>query len=182
MFLLLKIEQGLCFNHCHLVGVGGEGVYVQLGPPGLEVNVAERLELADFQFREFDKHAAVAGETFEVGVALAVEVGTHFLDLKIGHVTNSPAQGAFVGPRAAELKTFEQSPRRQQLAGSAYDLGQADVAGKDTDDVRASRYPDNRFVLFSIQMAVGVYLEKLRMQGSLKKTKHQLINRHIDLR
>ena len=100
-------------------------MYVQLGPPGLEVNVAERLELADFQLREFDKDAAIAGETFEVGVALLVEIGTHLLDLKIGHVTNSPAQGAFVSPRAAELKAFEQAPRGQQLVGDAYDFGKA---------------------------------------------------------
>ena len=157
-------------------------MYVQLGPPCLEIDVAERLELAYFQFGEFYEYAAVAGEAFEVGMALPIEVGTHLFYLEIGHVTYAPAQGAFVSPRAAELEAFEQAPRRQHLAGSAYDLGKADVAGKDADHVRASGYPDNRFVFFSINMPVGINLKKLGMKGSLKETKHQFINRYIDLR
>jgi len=172
MFLLLEIEQGLGLNHCHLVGVGGEGVYVQFGPPCFEIDVAERLELAYFQLGEFYKYAAVAGEALEVGMALLVQIGTHFFDLEIGHVTYAPAQSAFVSSRAAELKAFEQSPRGQHLPGSADDLGKTDIAGEDTDDVRASRYPDDRFVLFSIDMPVGVYLKKLRMERPLEKTEH----------
>jgi len=114
-------------------------------------------------------------------MALLVQIGTHFLDLKIGHVTYTPAQSAFMSSRAAELKAFEQSTRGQHLPGSADDLGKADVAGENTDDVCASGYPDDRFVFFSIDMPVGVYLEKLRMERSLEKAKHQFINRYIDL-
>ena len=115
-------------------------------------------------------------------MALLVQIGTHFLDLEVGHVTDAPAQSAFVSCWAAELKAFEQSSRRQHLPGSAHDFGKANIAGEDTDDVCASGYPDDRFVFFSVDMPVGVNLEKLRMERSLEKTKHQFINRYIDLR
>ena len=138
-------------------------MYVQFGSACLEINIAERLELAYFQFREFYKHAAVSGEAFKVGMALLVQIWTHFLDLKISHVTYAPAQSAFMSPRAAELKTFEQSSRGQHLPGSANDLGKTDIAGENTNDVSASCHPDDRFVFISIDMPVGVNLEKLRM-------------------
>ena len=125
-------------------------MYVQLGSPGLEVDVAERLELADFQFRELYEHAPVSGEALQVGMALLVQIGTHLLDLEIGHIAYSPAQCAFVSPWPAELKTFEQSSRRQHLARSAYDLGKADIAGENTDNMSASCNPDNRLVFFGI--------------------------------
>jgi len=101
-------------------------------------------------------------------VALAIQIRTHLFYLEVGHVAYAPAQGAFVSSRAAELEAFEQSAGRQHLAGSAYHFGKAYVAGKDADDVRASGDPDNRFVFFSIDMPVGINLEKLRMQRSLK--------------
>ena len=157
-------------------------MYVQFGSSGLEVNVAERLELTYFQFREFYKYAAVSCEALEVGMALFVQVGTHFFDLEIGHITYAPAQCAFVSSRAAELKAFEKSSRRQHLPWSADDLGEADIVGKDTDDMCASGYPDDGFVLFSIDMPVSIYLKKLGMERSLEKAKHQFINCYIDLR
>ncbi len=83
---------------------------VQFGSSGLEVDVAERLKLVDFQFRELHKHAPIAGETFEIRVALSIQTGTHLLDLEVGHVTYSPVQGAFVRSWAAELKTLDQAP------------------------------------------------------------------------
>lgn len=125
-------------------------MYVQFGSPGLEVDVAEGLELADFQFREFHKHASVSGEAFKIGMALLVQIGTHFFDLKVGHITYAPAQGAFMSSWAAELKTFEQPTRRQHLARSTYDFGETDVAGKNADDVCAPGNPDNRLVFFGI--------------------------------
>jgi hypothetical protein len=82
---------------------------MQFSPSGFEIDVAERLEIADFQLREFDEHAAVSGEALEVRMALLVQVGTHLFDLEIGHVTYAPAQSAFVSSWAAELKAFEQS-------------------------------------------------------------------------
>ena len=123
---------------------------VQLVSSGLEIDVAERPELADLHLGEVDENATIACEAFEVGMALLVQIRAHLLYLKVGHVTYSPAQGAFMSPRAAELKTFEQSSRRQHLAGSAYDFGKADVTGKNTDNVGASCNPDDRFVFIGI--------------------------------
>ena len=156
-------------------------MYMQFGSSCLEIDVAERLELAYFQFREFYEDAPVSRVAFEIGMTLPVQIRTHFLDLEIGHVTYAPAQSAFMSSRAAELEAFEQSAGRQHLAGSAYDFGEADVAGKNADDMCASCYPDDRFIFFCIDMPVGVNLEKLRMKGSLKQTKHQFINCYIDL-
>lgn len=84
---LLEIEQRLRLNHCHLLGVSGERVNVQLSLSGFEVNVAERLEVVDLQFREFHKHAPVSREALEVDMTLPIQIGTHFLDLKVGHIT-----------------------------------------------------------------------------------------------
>ena len=138
-------------------------MYVQFSSSGLEVNIAERLKFADFQFREFYKHATVSGEALKVGMALLVQIGTHFLDLKVSHITYSPAQSAFMSSWAAELKAFEQSSRGQHLPGSAYNFGKADVTGENTNDVCATCHPDDRLVFFGIQVPVGVNLEKLRM-------------------
>jgi len=66
-------------------------VDVQFGLSGLKVNVAERLELADFQFREFYEHAPISRETFKVGMALPIQIRTHLLDLKIGHIIYTSA-------------------------------------------------------------------------------------------
>lgn len=55
-----------------------------------------------------------------------------------------------MGPWAAELETLNQTSRGQHLAGCAYDLSKADIAGKDADDMSASGNPDNRLVLFGI--------------------------------
>jgi len=46
--------------------------------------------------REVDKYASIAGKFFQVEVALAIQVGAHFLDLKIGYITESATQSAFM--------------------------------------------------------------------------------------
>ena len=120
---------------------------VQLGSSGLEVDIAERLKLIDFQFGELYEDAPVAGEAFEIGVALSIQTGTHLLDLEVGHVTYSPAQGAFVSPWAAELKTLDQAPRGQHLTGCAYNFCKTCIACEDADDMRTPRKPDGRLVL-----------------------------------
>lgn len=119
---------------------------VQFGPSGLEVDIAERLKAADFQLREFYKDAAISCEAFEVEVALPIEVGTHFLDLKIGHIANAPAEAAFVRARAAKSEPFNQSSLREHLSGGAYDLAEAETLGVDADNVRAAGDPDISFV------------------------------------
>ena len=75
-----------------------------------------------------------------------------------------------MSPWAAELKTLYQTPRGQHLAGWAYNLSEACITGKNTDNVSAARNPDNGLVLFGIQAPVSINLEKLRMQRPLKKT------------
>ncbi len=137
-------------NHCYLVRISGEGVNVQFSLSGLEINIAEGLELTDFQLREFYKHASISREALKIGMALPIQTGTHLLNLKIGHITYTSAQSAFMGPWAPELKPFDQSSRWEHLAGDAYNLGKADVTGKDADNMGASCNPDNGLVLFGI--------------------------------
>jgi hypothetical protein len=86
-----------------------------------------------------------------------------------------------MGPWSPELKTLNQTPRGQHLAGRAYDLGKADIIGKDADNMSTSCDPNNRLVLFGIYFPIGINLEKLRMQRSLKKAEHQFFNSYIDL-
>ncbi len=137
-------------NHCYLVRISGKSVNVQFSLSGLEINIAERLELTDFQFGEFYKHTSISRETLEVGMALPIQTGTHFLNLKIGHITYTSAQSAFMSPWAPELKTFNQASRWEHLARYAYNLGKADITGKDADNMGTSRNPDNRLILFGI--------------------------------
>jgi len=144
--ILLEIEQRLRFNHRYLVRVGGKRVYMQLASSYLKVNIAKRLQSIDFQPGEFDKHAAVVCEALKVGVTLPIQIGTHLLDLKIGHITYPSAQSAFVRPWAAELKTLNQSSVRQHLPGSAYNLAEANIPCKDTGNMSAPGNPDKRLV------------------------------------
>ncbi len=181
-FSLLKIEQRLSLDHCHLIGIGGECMDVQLGSSGLEVNVAEWLKLVDLQFRDLHKHAPVAGETFEIGIALSIQIGTHLLDLEVGHVAYSTAQSALVSSWAAELKTFDQAPGGQHLAGCADNFSKTCVACENADNMRATGEPDNRLVLLGTQFPVGVNLKKLRVQRSLEKTEHQFFDGYVHLR
>ncbi len=137
-------------NHCYLVRISGERVDVQFSLSGLEVNIAERLELADFQFREFYEHAPISRESLKVGMALPIQIRTHLLDLKVGHITYPSAQGAFMSPWAAELKTLNQASSWEHLAGRANNLSKADIIGKDADNMSASGNPNNRLVLVGI--------------------------------
>ena len=123
---------------------------VEFATPRFKINVAEGLKIVDLQVGEFDKYATIPSKAFEVLVALPIQIGTHLLNLKIGHITYTSAQSAFMSPGATELKTFNQSSRWEHLAGYAYNLGKADVTGKDADNMRASCNPDNRLVLFGI--------------------------------
>lgn len=155
---------------------------VQLGSSGLEVYVAERLKLIDLQLGELYEDAPVAGEAFKIRVALSIQTWTHFLDLEVGHITYSPAQGALVRSWSAELKTFDQAPRGQHLPGCADNFGKTCIACEDADNVCAACEPDDRLILLSTQFSVGVNLKKLRVQRSLKETEHQFVDSYIHLR
>ena len=155
---------------------------VQLGASGLEIDVAERVEAADFHLREIDEQAPISREPLKVGMALAIQSGIHLLDLEIGHVADAFAQGALVASRAAKLEALNQPAMRKHLARRAYHLGQADIAGKDADDVSAARHPDDGLVLLRLQLPLRVYLKKLRVQRSLKKAEGQFVDCYIDMR
>lgn len=111
--LRMEVEEGLGFDHCDLVGERMESVNVDFVAAGFEIDIAERLQAAGGKFRERDKHAAIACESVQVQMALAVEISTHFLDLKIGHIAQSTAQGAFVGSLAAELESLDKTASGQ---------------------------------------------------------------------
>ena len=154
---------------------------VQFGASCLEINIAEGLQPADFQFREFYKQAAIPCETLEVIVALQIQIRTHLLDLEISHVTYPAAQGAFMTAWASELETLNQASMRKHLAGRAYNFTEAGIIGKNTDNVSASCNPDNRLIFLGPQVPAGINLEKLRMQRSLKKAECQFFNSYFDL-
>jgi hypothetical protein len=132
---------------------------VQFASSGLEVNIAERLKTPDFRIRKIDKNTAIAGETFEVGMALFIQIGAHPLDLKISHITYAPAKRAFVRTRAAKLKSLYQTPLRQHLTGRTYDLAETPRCRKHADNMRAPGNPDNRFVFARYYVPLGVYLK-----------------------
>ena len=154
---------------------------VQLRSSGLEVDVAEGLKVADFHLGELDEDAAISRESLEVGVALPIEVGAHFLNLKIGHITYPGAQCALVGPGPAELESLYQAPVGEHLARGADDLAETDIVGEDADNVGAAGNPDKGFVLIRLQLAFGVDLEKLGMQRSLKEAERQFLDGYIDM-
>ena len=115
---------------------------MQFASSCLEVNVAERLESADFEVGEFDKHAPISCEPLEVDMALSIHIRAHFLDLKIGHITYASVQSAFMRAWASELKAFNQALMRQQLCWCAYNLTEADISGKDAGHMGAAGNPD----------------------------------------
>jgi len=157
-------------------------VDVQLVSSCLEIDIAERLKPAYFLLREFNEDAAVSCEALQIGMALPIQIGTHLLDLEIGHIADTLAQGALMAARAAELEPFDQSPVREHLARCAYHFGQAGVADKNTHDMSAACDPDNGFVFLSLQLPLRIDLEEFRMQGSLKKAEGEFVNCNIDMR
>ena len=154
---------------------------MQFGSSCLKVNKAERLQSADLQFGEFYKQAAISCEPLEVIVALQIQIRTHLLDLKIGHIAYAAAQGAFVAARPLELKTLNQASVRKHLAGRADNFAQASIISKNSDDVGAPCNPDNSLVFLALQVPAGVNLKKLRMQRSLEETERQFFDSNIDL-
>lgn len=162
--------------------MGCESVDVQLGSSCLEIDIAERLKPADFLLGEFNKDAAVLGESLDVGMALAIEIATHLLDLEIGHIAHALAQRALMTSRASELKSLDQPAMREHLARRAYDFRKTGVAGKNAYDMRAACDPDDSFVFFCLQLPLRVYLKKLRVQGPLEKAEGQFVNCYVDMR
>jgi len=177
--LRVQIKEGLRFDHCHLIRERVKGVDMDFVAAGLKINVAERLEAPCRKFREGDKHSPISRKPMQVQMTLPVEIDAHFLNLEIGHIAQSPAEGAFMGSLAAELKPFNKAAPGQQLAAGADEFRQAHVAGKDAHNVRASRRPDQQFILFGFEMPATVDVEQLRMQRPLIEGKSQLADCNI---
>lgn len=136
---------------------------VQLTFSCLEVDIAERLQSTHFQLREFGKYTAIACETFEVCMALPIQIRAHLFDLKICHIAYASAQCAFMSARAAELKALNQAARRKHLPGCADDFTKAHIADENADNMSTAGNPDGRLVFLGFQFPICVYLKKLRM-------------------
>lgn len=63
---------------------------------GFVIYITERLEASHLQLWKLDKYTPVMGKTFEVKMALTIQVGAHLLDLKVGHIADIGTQGAIV--------------------------------------------------------------------------------------
>ena len=168
---LVELEQRLGFYDCHLVRVRVESMQVQLISSCLEVDIAKRLKSADSGLWKSNKDAAMLCETLKIDKALAVEIRTHLLDLKISHVAQLLADGALVVLAAPELELLDKATLGKRLSGKADQFGETLLACKNTDDMRAAGGPDSGFVLLGFQMTLCVNVKQLRMQRPLKKSK-----------
>ena len=126
----MEIEERLGLYDCDLVGVGVEGVDVQFTFSSFKIDIGERLQPADGLIREFHEYAAIAGEPLKVGMALAVQIRAHLLDLKIGHIAHAPAERAFVIALAAELEPLDKAALREHLVGRVDEFGEAHILRK----------------------------------------------------
>lgn len=113
LLLRMQVKEGLGFDHGDLIGKRMKRVNVDFVTAGLKINVTKRLQASCRVFREGDKHSPISRKSLQVQMTLTIEIGAHFLDLEIGHIAQSPAQGAFMGSLAAELEPFHQTPLRQ---------------------------------------------------------------------
>ncbi len=145
---------------------------VELTFAGFKVYIAERLKSADGLVGEFHKHAAIARESFKVGMTLPIEIRTHLFDLEIGHVAHASAERALVAPLAAELKSLDKASLRQGLVRRVDQFRQAHILRKDAGDMRTVRDPDNGLILFRLDLTARVNGEKLRMQRPLIKREY----------
>jgi hypothetical protein len=84
--------------------------------------------------------------------------------------------------RTPETKTLNQTSLWKHLSGCANNLAKAQAAAVHADNVCAASDPDIRLIFARLQLTLGVNLEKLRMQGSLKKAESQFFNCYVDLR
>ena len=182
VFGLLKVKQRLRLNHRNLLRVSRERVNMQFASAGLEVYIAERLQTPVAGCLKLHKYSSIASKSLKVGMTLLIQVRIHLLNLKIGHITQTSAQRAFVRTRAAELKPLNQPSLRQQLPRRTYNLAQAYRPGKHADHVCASRHPDKSLILLGLHLTLGINLEKFGMNRPLEKTERQLFNCYIYLR
>ena len=101
---------------------------MQFIPACFKIDVAKRLQPTDRQIRERDKEAAIFCESFQIVMTLAVQIGAHLLDLKIGHITEAAAECTLVAALAAKLESLDQAAFGKKLAGRADQLCQANIA------------------------------------------------------
>jgi len=164
----VQFEQRLRLNHGHLVGIGAEGMYMQLVFASFKIDIAERLNAADLQIRKIHENPAVLCEAFQVGVALPIKIWAHLFDLEIGHIAHAAAKRTFMRTRSPELEPLDKSPLREHLARSADHFAQANIVGKNANYVRTTGHPNQCLILIRLQLTLGVNLKQFRMQRSLE--------------
>ncbi len=177
--LRMQVKQRLCLNNRHLIRKRMKRMDVQFVTTCFKIYVTERLQPAGCILRKSDKHSPISRKPLQIRVALAVQVGAHFFDLKIGHVVETPAQGAFVGPLTPELESLNQAAFGQQHAVGADQFGQAHIAHEEADHMRASRRPQHHFVIFGFEVPAAENGEQFRVQRPLKQRKRQLTDSYI---
>ena len=118
----MQIEQRLRLDNRYLIRKRMECMDMQFIPSCFKIDVAKRLQPADRLIRERDKEAAIFRESFQIVMTLPILVRTHFLNLKIGHVTEAATERALVAALAAKLKSFDQTAFGKKLPRCADQL------------------------------------------------------------
>lgn len=180
--LWMQVKQRLRLDNRHLIRKRMKRMDMQFVTTCFKVNIAKRLQPAGGVLRKCDKHPPIPREPLQIRMALAVQIGTHLFNLEIGHVVQTPTQGAFVSPLAPELESLNQAAFGQQHAVGANQFRQAHIAGKHTDHMRTSCGPQHHFVMFGFKMSATENREQFRMQRPLKQRKRQLTDSYIGIR
>jgi len=123
---------------------------VQLTAPCFEIHVAERLQAVQAGLFEVHKYAAITREALKVNVTFLIKIGTHFLNLEIGHITKTAADGTLMRAWAAELKTFYQAALGEQLSRGTDYFAKTQIITEYTYYVRTAGNPNLGLVIFSL--------------------------------
>ena len=152
----MQVEQRLRLDNRHLIRERMECMDMQFIPACFKIDVAKRLQSTDRQIRKRDKEAAIFRESFQIVMTLPVQIGTHLLDLKIGHITEAATERTFVAALAAELESLNQAAFGKELARCTDQLRQANIALGQADNMGTACGPNRRFIAFGLDMPAGI--------------------------
>jgi len=155
----MQVEQRLRFDDRYLIRERMERMDMQFIPTCFKIDVAERLQPADGQVRKRDKEAAIFRESFQIIMALTVQIGAHLFDLKISHITQAATERTFVSALAAKLKSLDQAAFGKKLARRTDQLRQANIALGQTDHMGTARGPNRRIIAFGLNMPPSINSE-----------------------
>ena len=111
----MQVEQRLRLDNRYLIGERVECMDMQFIPACFKIDVAERLQPADRQIRERDKDTTIFRESFQIIMALPIEIGTHLLNLKIGHIAEAATERTPMAALATELESLDQTAFGKEL-------------------------------------------------------------------